>query len=230
MPGGVAAGAQAKVRLMSFHEVQFPPDISYGATGGPTFETVVIETPDGFERRYSKWDDALCKWNVATGLKNSSQVSTLIDFFHAREGKTHGFRFKDWIDCQATAQRIGTGDDAATAFQLVKTYTSGEVTRKIKKPVPGTVNVYKDGVQQLSGWRVKTSTGVVTFTSPPADGAIITADFEFDVPCRFDTNELNVHSGDIPVVELLRRRRLWTPAITRGRTGKSHYAAERSAR
>ena len=35
---------------MSFHEVQFPPDIAYGATGGPAYATAVVEAGGGFEK------------------------------------------------------------------------------------------------------------------------------------------------------------------------------------
>ena len=95
-------------------------------------------------------------------------------------------------DYQATGQLIGTGDDATTQFQLVKRYPSGSVSevRTIAKPVAGTVRVYLDGVEQLSGWSVDVTTGVVTFPTPPVTGIDITADFEFDVPVRFDTDIL----------------------------------------
>ena len=121
------------------------------------------------------------RWNVASGLKNRSQLSTLIAFFRARKGKAYGFRFKDWTDYQATAQAIGTADGATTAFQLVRTYTSGGVTetREIRKPVAGSVKVYKDAVKQLSGWTFDATTGIVTFSGPPSTDVVIT------VPLRY---------------------------------------------
>ncbi len=57
----------------------------------------------------------------------------------------------------------------------------------IKKPVVGTVKPYLAGVLQSSGWSVDTTTGVLTFLASPAVGVAVTADFEFDVPVRFDT-------------------------------------------
>jgi len=74
------------------------------------------------------------------------------------------------------------------------------VTRTITKPVHGgvppgtsdTVVIYLDGVQQGSGWSVDATTGIVTFSSAPAAGKRITADFEFDVPVRFDTDLQNI--------------------------------------
>ena len=107
-------------------------------------------------------------WDVASGLKKQAQIE-LIAFFRARTGKAYGFRFKDWTDHRATGQLLGTGDDALTQFQLVKHYPSGSVieVRTITKPVAGTVQVYLDGVEQLSGWSVNTTTGLVTFGTAP---------------------------------------------------------------
>ena len=54
------------------------------------------------------------------------------------------------------------------------------------------------------------TTGLVTFSTPPALGVDVTADFEFDVPVRFDTDHMAVtietyrlHAWQqIPIVEL----------------------------
>jgi uncharacterized protein (TIGR02217 family) len=177
--------------MSSFHEVRFPDNIAYGATGGPEFATTV---------------------DVASRLKKQAQIEELIAFFRARRGKAYGFRFKDWTDYRPTGQLLGTGDDTQTQFQLVKQYPSGNVieVRTITKPVAGTVKVYLDGVEQLSGWSVNATTGLVTFGMPPAVGVDVTAAFEFDVPVRFDTDHMAVtiesyrlHAWQqIPIVEL----------------------------
>lgn len=197
---------------MSFHEVRFPDDIAYGATGGPEFATSVVVTASGFEQRNINWSAARGRWDVASGLKNQSQLDTLIAFFRARKGRAYGFRFKDWTDYKATGQAIGTGDGANKTFQLVRTYSSGsgDDTRTVTKPVSGTVKVYLGGVQQMSGWSVNTTTGIVTFTTAPAIGVAVAADYEFDVPVRFDTDRMavtiehiNLHQwSGIPIVEL----------------------------
>jgi uncharacterized protein (TIGR02217 family) len=119
---------------------------------------------------------------------------------------------EDWTDYQATGQLLGTGDDVQTQFQLVKHYPSGSVTevRTITKPVAGAAKVYLDSVEQLSGWSVDTTTGLVTFGTAPALDIDVTADFEFDVPVRFDTDHMAVtietyrlHNWQqIPIVEL----------------------------
>ncbi|MGD9507716.1 MAG: DUF2460 domain-containing protein [Geminicoccaceae bacterium] len=198
--------------MAGFHEVRFPADISYGAVGGPGWSTSVVTTVSGHERRNANWSQARGRWNVAHGLKRREQVAELIAFFRARMGRAYGFRFKDWTDHQALAQMLGAGDGATTSFQLVKRYASGgEVaTRIIAKPVAGTVKLYRDGVQATSGWSVDTTTGVATFATAPAMGVIVTADFEFDVPARFDTDQMDLTIetyelgswGQIPVIEI----------------------------
>ncbi len=149
---------------MAFHEVQFPNDIAYGATGGPEFATSVVATASGYEQRNINWSSARGRWDVASGLKKQTQLDTLIAFFRARKGRAHGFRFKDWTDYKATGQAIGTGDGTNKTFQLSRTYSSGGSTdvRTITKPVAGTVKIYLAGVLQASGWSVNTTTGVIT--------------------------------------------------------------------
>ena len=197
---------------MAFHEVQFPNDIAYGATGGPEFATSVVATASGFEQRNINWSAARGRWDVASGLKKQTQLDTLVAFFRARKGRAHGFRFKDWTDFKATAQALGTGNGTITTFQLIRTYSSGGATdvRTITKPVAGTVKVYLAGVLQASGWSVNTTTGIITFTTAPGNGVAVSADYEFDVPVRFDTDrmavtieQINLHQwSGIPIVEI----------------------------
>ena len=198
--------------MSSFHEVRFPDNIAYGATGGPEFATTVVVTGAGHEQRNVNWAEARGRWDVGSGLKTQQQLDELIAFFRARKGKAYGFRFKDWTDDKATGQLLGTGDGVQTQFQLVKQYPSGSVVevRTVTKPVAGTVRIYKDSVEQLSGWSVNVTTGLVTFTTAPAAGVEITADFEFDVPVRFDTDHMAVtietfrlhRWQQIPILEL----------------------------
>lgn len=54
------------------------------------------------------------------------------------------------------------------------------------------MRVYRDGVEATTGWSVDTATGLVTFAAAPAAGVQITADFEFDVPARFDSDQMDI--------------------------------------
>ncbi len=200
------------VHDMVFEEIQFPADISYGSTGGPEYSTDIVVTHGGHEKRNINWQDARARYNVAHGVKTQAQLDNLIGFFRARKGRANGFRFKDWTDYKASGQIIGTGDDTQTQFQLVKDYTSGPATesRSVTKPVTSSVSIYIDDVLQTSGFSIDTSTGLIDFTTAPANGEVIKADFEFDVPVRFDTDRLSATLdtfgsyswNDIPLVEL----------------------------
>jgi uncharacterized protein (TIGR02217 family) len=188
---------------MAFHEVRFPDNISRGARGGPERRTQIVELSSGAEERNASWANSRRRYDVAYGIRRTDDLATVVAFFEARNGRLHGFRFKDWADSKSclpsqtpgpTDQPIGTGNGAATLFQLTKRYTSGAQswTRAITKPVAGTVTIALNGVPQASGWSVSTTTGLITFTTAPALGVVITAGFEFDVPVRFDTDALDV--------------------------------------
>jgi uncharacterized protein (TIGR02217 family) len=180
-------------KMTSFHEVRFPDDIAYGSVGGPEYSTDVVITAGGFEQRNINWQSARAVYNIENGVKTQTQLNGLLAFFRARKGMAYGFRFKDWADYSATSQQIGVGDGANKTFQLVKTYVSGGVTesRDVKKPVDNSVYIYMDNVLQTSGVAVNSATGVVTFTIAPANDAVITADFQFDVPVRFNSDRLS---------------------------------------
>lgn len=206
---------------MSFDEIQFPLRVGFGSTGGPAFSTEVVTIDGGYERRNQNWSQARRYFDAATGLRNASDVAVLIAFFHARAGRARGFRIKDWSDYTSAAdgisagnfdnQSIGVGTGALTQFQLKKNYISGGIThaRDIRKPVAGTVTIAVNGIQALTGWSADSTTGVVTFATAPISGAVITAGFSFDVPVRFDTDQLRLsaedfqrYSSSIPLVEV----------------------------
>lgn len=197
---------------MSFIEVRFPEDISYGSSGGPEYATGVVMAVSGHEKRNINWLDARARYNVAHGVKTREQLDALIAFFRARKGRAYGFRFKDWSDFKAAGELIGTGNGVNQQFQLVKRYSSGGAAevRAIMKPVAGTAKIYLNSVEQLSGWALDTTTGIVAFESPPGNMVQVHADFEFDVPVRFDTDRLSTLLEsygifsvlDIPLVEV----------------------------
>ena len=206
-----------------FHEIRFPDDISRGARGGPERRTTIVELASGDEERNASWANSRRRYDVSYGIRRADDLAKVVAFFEARNGRLHGFRFKDWSDYRSclpsqmpspTDQRIGTGDGVTTTFQLVKGYASGAQvwTRAITKPAPGTVTIALNGTPQASGWSVDPATGVVSFAAAPGDGVAITAGFEFDVPVRFDSDVLDVtldieRLGSITSIPLLEIRR-----------------------
>ena len=112
---------------MAFHEVRFPDNISRGARGGPERRTQIVELASGDEERNASWANRRRRYDVAYGIRRADDLAAVVAFFEARNGRLHGFRFKDWGDHKSclpsgtpapTDQAIGTGDGTTTAFQL----------------------------------------------------------------------------------------------------------------
>lgn len=202
--------------------------MDYGAVGGPGFNTNITETDSGQEERVSHWSSARHKFTISYTDENLTELK---NFYLARGGAANGFRYKDWSDFTSnpdtpnSRSSPGTadqscvpaqGDGSTTVFQLAKTYVSGlqSYVRLIRKPVAGSVRVWVDGSEVLSGWTVDTTTGKITFTSPPGDGLDVQASFEFDVPVRFDQSSDDLMSigirdygtfvsGNITLIEIM---------------------------
>src|ERR1700744_5302125 len=109
--------------MTPFVEVQFPPEISYGAKGGPVFSTDIVSTFSGHEQRNINWLEARARYDISSGIKTEAQWQQLIAFFRARHGRAIGFRYKDWSDYQGVNQILGKGDGKVKQFQLVKLYS-----------------------------------------------------------------------------------------------------------
>ena len=206
---------------MSFDEIALPLRVAYGSAGGPEFSTEIVTIADGYERRNQNWSQARRVYDARTGVRSQDDAAVLLNFFHARAGRARGFRLRDWADYSSAADHIAapvftdqilsTGNGVTTVFQLIKNYTSGTAThtRTITKPVAGSVLIGLNGVQQTTGWSVDTTSGRLTFATPPANGQSISAGFLFDVPVRFDTDQLALSpdtsatfKADIPLVEV----------------------------
>jgi len=209
---------------MSFHEVRFPANLSFGSVGGPERRTDIVTLSNGFEERNTPWAHARRRYDAGVGMRSLDDIETLISFFEARRGQLIGFRWKDWSDFKSSKaladvdfrdQVIGEGDGAAHVFQLHKVYRSGEAryTRPILKPVAGTVRVGVADTEQQEAvdFTLDTARGEITFAVAPSPGEQVTAGFEFDVPVRFDTDRIQTsvasfQAGDMPNVPVVEVR------------------------
>ena len=213
--------------MQPFHEIQFPTNISRGAHGGPERRTDVVVLGSGAEERNSRWADSRRVYNAGYGVRTFNDLYTVLTFFEERRGKLTGFRWHDAADFSSCApeatptpldQVLGTGDGTTAAFPLVKVYGQAFApwTRRIAKPVAGTVTVAVAGTTvAATTYVVDTINGIVTFQpgNIPAVGQLVTAGFQFDVPVRFDTDKLEVNlsgfrSGAIPQIPLVEVRTL----------------------
>ena len=209
---------------MTFHDVRFPASLSFGSVGGPQRRTDIVTLTNGHEERNTPWAHSRRRYDAGLGLRSLDDVELLIAFFEARQGQLYGFRWKDWSDyksARATAEVdfrdevIGLGDGATVEFQLVKSYRSGDVIyqRPIAKPVSGSVRlgIEQEELRESVDYDLDTTTGMITLSHPPEVGLQVVAGFEFDVPVRFDTDQIltsvaSFKAGDVPSVPIVEVR------------------------
>lgn len=207
--------------MSGFHEVRFPLRVALGASGGPVRRTDIVNLSNGREQRNQRWRDSRRGYDAGSGIRSLADLYAVLEFFEARRGQLYGFRFRDpvdWASCapggtvSATDQVIGTGDGTNASFPLVKAYrdAGGGWTRRITRPVAGTVLVSVDGVAMAkTAYSVEVTTGIVSFATDhvPEAGGLVEAGYEFDVPVRFDIDRIDVNlahfdAGRIPTIPL----------------------------
>jgi len=198
---------------VAFHNIRFPLDVALGARGGPERATDIVTLASGREERNSRWAHSRRRYNAGYGVKSRDDMQAVLAFFEERRGRFHSFLWRDALDHSSNGpQALGTGDGETVAFQLTKTYGASfdPYLRPITKPVAGTVVVRIDGVA-TTGFTLDASTGIVGFDTAPSEGAVLTAEFEFDVPVRFDIDRLDIElssfdAADAPAIPLIEVR------------------------
>jgi uncharacterized protein (TIGR02217 family) len=174
-------------------DVRLPEEIERGAQGGPGFKTSIVTLASGAEQRNQDWQIARSRWDIGYGIRKRSDLQAVLNFFYARRGKLRAFRFRDWLDFSIDGEPVGEGT-TATRRQLVKKYSDTEgindYTRVITLPVAETLKVYVDNLALDPGDFTLLPNGVLLFEEDPGEN--VKASFEFDVPVRFDIDELPV--------------------------------------
>ena len=138
-----------------------------------------------------------------------AQEYTLADnFFQAAFGGS--YLNHQWLICACTPAFAN-----APASMRVRLDSSGKLEKKPGSPSAnvGAAHIYSSGLggqATTDGWSVNTTTGIITFTTAPGNGVAVSADYEFDVPVRFDTDrmaitieQINLHQwSGIPILEI----------------------------
>jgi uncharacterized protein (TIGR02217 family) len=165
------------------------PGLKWDGTKKPTWSTKIHEVTNGKETRaaywsYPKWFFTLA-YEFLDGSDLVQELQTLGGFFLSRKGSFDSFLFRDDSDYMAEGQVLGTGDGARTLFQVIRSF--GDFDEPIKNIAAGTLVVYINGAPTTAF--TSDAAGLLTFTTAPATGAVISADFEFYFRCRFLKDE-----------------------------------------
>lgn len=193
-----------------FDNVRLPVDIERGAVGGPSFRTTVITLANGDEQRNQEWEYSRDKFNIGYGIQRRADMEAVYAFFQARGGRARGFRFRNWLDFQVVGQPVGIVEGVPTQRQLIRPYAdvANQTFRIVTHPVAETLKVYVNMV--LTTEYELGDNGVLTFPADP--GANVRATFDFDLPARFDNDDLNVQlntykEGSFPSIQIVELRR-----------------------
>jgi uncharacterized protein (TIGR02217 family) len=171
------------------------PGLAWSVTKTPTFQTRIQRAVSGRELRaldypYPLWQFTLVfaflRDNPAAGF---DELRTLMGFYLACQGAYSTFLFQDPSDYQVIGQYLGTGDSSSAAFQLQRTMGTALIGGGFGEPIvaPNLITtVYFDGITQSpSGYSIDPGTGLLSFSTPPGTGLVITADFSYWFRCRF---------------------------------------------
>ncbi len=202
---------------MTIPAYRLPEHIERGSGFGPAFKNIIAEAISGHEQRFAQWTKCRGVGDLSWGLQTSSDLTgdyaAILHMWRAHFGSLYPFRFKDWSDYQCDDEVFATGDGSTVDFQLTKTYdpslillnSAGSLFYVRTITLLATVPVIKvDGVTKtvVTDYTIS-STGLVTFTSAPANDKHITWTGEFDVPVRFDAERLPVimNEGDLVTIQ-----------------------------
>lgn len=196
---------------MAFLDIRFPDKISYGAIGGPEFNTDVVIINSGYEQRNANWSIARSSYDVSHAARTTEQMRELVAFFRIAKGKANSFRFKDWLDFECdNGILVSLNSESAFLYQLYKPYDNdaGQYLRKITRP--NEISLYRNDVLvDPLDYVLDINTGIVEIETVASDD-VFKWTGTFDVPARFDTDKLegeiiapDVYGwSSIPIVEV----------------------------
>ncbi len=191
--------------MAKFSNARLPEDIEQDAQFSLIRQVEKTLAANGFSERSTAQAHHLRRATLRYGARQTAKIKQVKAAWAVCLGGVYAFRFKDWTDYKtsadasavsATDQQIGVGDGTQAAFQLATVYTFDvhSYSHPIMAPKSGTVLVALDGVAQVEGtdFTVNYDTGMVTFTTPPALGAVVTGGCEFDVWMTFEDSEFTM--------------------------------------
>jgi uncharacterized protein (TIGR02217 family) len=192
-----------------FIDLYLPERItSYGFMAAPRMSTTIGVASLGVEQRNRNWVKPLHRFSQPEAIRCHADLEELHNHWMITDGPFLSFPFRNIFDfasvelqapgkiptLSAVDQLLGTGDGIEDTFSFKKTYTRGSFTRThtLALPVESTVQVAIDAVEQTVGvdFTIDREAGTITLASPPGMGELITAGFLYDVPVRFEADDV----------------------------------------
>lgn len=200
-----------------FEDIYLPDSLLRIAfTSSPRTSTTMTAVSSGHEQRNKNWKHPLRRMVSPGNIDSDDKLEDCKDHWLVMGGPFLTFPFKDPLDFASKRlpkanvapaltpidQAFGVGDGILKTWQLKKTYQRGTRTyvRNITLPIVSSVLVAMNGLPPGTGepdlpggpytWSVDRITGDVTFDHEVHSGIVLTAGFLFDVPVRFEADDI----------------------------------------
>lgn len=166
------------------------PGLKWGSVKTPMWSTGIQKAASGRELRASFYSYPRYKLSLSYEVLRSNalaELQNMVGFFNARRGSFESFLYLDPEDNAVVNQGFGVGVAGQTQFQLVRSY--GGYVEPVLAPqlvVHGMTgpSIMVNGVVQTTGYTVGED-GLVTFSSAPAAGALLSWSGIYYWRCRF---------------------------------------------
>lgn len=204
-------------------EVRLPEDIERGASVGPMFQTSIVALSSGKEDANQDWQEDLIVADIAWGMMPDEDASSediengfkrIFEFFVLRRGRHRGFLFRNPLDSEGLNQVMRPNLAVPRTFQLTKTWqdSATSYTKRITRPVDASIVLAHNGTvipraggSGVPAWQ-HVGKGVIQFAAD-APAGIYTASYTYDVPMRFETDNLRIvleslKAGEVPEITI----------------------------
>jgi uncharacterized protein (TIGR02217 family) len=165
--------------------------LSFPVKRSPTFQTIEHKAVAGNSTTQSPQPYAIYSYDLPFEFLRADnatlEIQTLMSFYQARLGKGLPFHFNDPDDNEVIGQALGIGDGVTTDFALIRTMVG--IADPIQDAIPGFApyvnGVIVAGCTPLTTSNYGTIYGV-RYPAPPAVGATVSVDMNYNWLCRFD--------------------------------------------
>ena len=166
------------------------PGLLPTASFSPRFKTQVQGAVSGRETRaafmqYPLWDITLA-YEFLRATAAFPELDTLVGFFGVCKGSWDSFLVTVPNDNAVIDMQFATGDGSTNVFQITRTRGAGgfAFTEPVMN-INALTNIKAATVVQSGATYSVSSTGVITFTAAPANGAALTWTGSYYFRCRF---------------------------------------------
>lgn len=183
-----------------------PMSMAAGLKKSPNFNTVKQPTAAGVTsaaslKPYPTWDFEFSMDNIVGWEHNpATAVAQFFGMYLATAGGANLFLFTDPVDNAVTGAQFGVGDGTSTRFQLSRNICGyPDIIQNVNTTLNGDPVIYVNGTATTPA--SISSTGVVTFSSAPANNAVLTWTGSFYFLCRFaedtidSTRSFSINNG-----------------------------------